>query len=46
MKICVIINKVVEIIIALEFRAVLRGKIKRHRDNRKEPNSVLMRRLL
>jgi hypothetical protein len=46
MKICAIINEVVECIITLDLRAGLRRKLERHRGKRKEPNSMLMRRLL
>ena len=46
MKICAITNKVAECIITLDLRAGLRGKLERHIGNRKEPNSMLMWRLL
>jgi len=37
MEFCAIISKVVEYIIALDLRAGLRGKLKRHRDSIKSP---------
>ena len=46
MKFCAIINKLVECIIKLDLRARLRGKLERHRGNRKEPKSMLMSRLV